>query len=696
MKTREKLQTAVSAVRKMLGGDDFYAKLRAQSERMSGVLLRGNNLMVGIGCLMYVSYVVLSLKLYWPSFLACMRVQGDTWFALNCIMQSVFLITLLLHLLSGVLPAKTVESYYPYVGGTMCFCVVYFVLVFGMFYMQCSNRRCTLGEEQCDVEELTKFNTTTLLTLNLDARIDLLQQYFMANMRNRISIADCPMYYNGFFLREATVDNDHEHYDNLEHGLCDPDATAEVYCNHCKIAGDGSPILAEFFVMASARTCCVGEQYDDYVSPRMIQVALVAGARCLDFDVSSYGYAIDAPPIVSLFRDRDNVNLMRNFVLLETCFRTIMDWRTRDANKRDPLFIRLNFRRALTPHIMKKIADMIFYYFNEMNGRYLLGSGVEERLSKWNYQDNAYGSLAKTPICLLFGKIVIMVHSPFRKPPDRLMELVNVYSGPQAGKHANDCKVMDWKQVTNFSNKALLRRRNKHHLTYVETTYVPYSDVSPILAPGEGGLVGDPSAKYTKDDSFTSLLMNRQTINNDPVVSLKCGCQFVAMNFQNLDADMHLYLSMFYRSSLMLKPFDMRRRIPVKIKLPVVTPCSEDKVIFELRDSEEHCKGFEITCLTKEDADDQEVLEFLREKGFVRRDAKEKTCYGINYDNDLINKTKENIVECSNKEEEMELRIKQESQKALKIQRENNTDLELVVTRWKYHCVPKALTKPGT
>jgi hypothetical protein len=615
---------------------DFYKRLRAQSKRFTGALLRDGNLLVLAGVCMYIAYLVMALKFYWPSFVACMGLNGDTWFVLNVLVQSVFLVALFLWTCSGIIPATVAGSYGPHLPVIISGCGFYFLVVYALFYAQCANRKCAYGlaaagdpDTACaDVEELTHFNSTVLKTLNGDSRIDVLYKYYKKNAAARISIGSCSKYYSGAFLQKHGFAEDADIYSELNREVCDPDVDASVTCNYCEFPGEGSPTLSEFFVMTSARTCVVGDQYDGYVSPRMILVALTAGARCLDFDVSNYGYAIDAPPIVSVFRDRDNTNLMRNFVLLETCFRTIMDWRGEANNGLDPLFLRLNFRRGLTAHTMSRIADMLHFYFSELDTKQLLGSGYEDRLSTWSFRSNVYGSLGQTPICLLFKRIVIMVHSPFVRPPDRLLDLVNAYNGAGFPEESKSFQHLEWKEVVDFSNKDRLRQHNKRRLTYVDPSYAPYSDASPVLLPGEGGLYNDPSAKYSKNDGAMALMMNKQTINNDAVISLKNGCQFVAMNVQNTDTDLALYMSLFYRSSLMLKPHNLRRRIPKKARLIPKTGCKKTDLRFQRTlGSDDTCTGgFEFICVPKDHVAIERITEELTNQGWTRHESDDTTC----------------------------------------------------------------------
>jgi hypothetical protein len=290
--------------------------------------------------------------------------------------------------------------------------------------------------------------------------------------------------------------------------------------------------------MTSARTCVVKHQLDYYVSDRMIEVALKAGARCLEFDIYAKGFSIDPIPIVTTGLDKSNFNTQHNYVPLETCFQRISRSYFENAPQyqlQDPLFLHLTIHRSVNTNCMNRIATLVQKYFHENSESRLLSG-------EFNYTKK---KLAMAAICQLYGKVIIMVRiAPGSKClTGPLKELTNVLS------NHNGCRDKDWNEVKNTVSKSDLINFNRKNITYVRPSYFPYTPLTTEY--DEGG---------TKSDSLLNLLVNKQTINNDATPALQLGCQFVAMNFQNIDEDLLSYLGLFKNSSFILKPEGMRRK----------------------------------------------------------------------------------------------------------------------------------------
>ena len=72
-----------------------------------------------------------------------------------------------------------------------------------------------------------------------------------------------------------------------------PTCQVSAYVNNSDDAHElqTGPLLSQFFVMTSGCTCTVSDHYDGYMSPVMVKIALDAGARCLDFNITNYSYS---------------------------------------------------------------------------------------------------------------------------------------------------------------------------------------------------------------------------------------------------------------------------------------------------------------------------------------------------------------------------------------------------------------------
>jgi hypothetical protein len=427
-------------------------------------------------------------------------------------------------------------------------------LSYGILFFRCRNLTSC---KNCDENQRTAFNSLVTKQVNNQNFINNLYLFYQKEMSERYPLSSCSSYYNSDYKTHANLNK------------CNNNKDKDLKCNVDIDPENGAPILAEFFVMTSSRTCVVNNQYDGYMSSKMIKLALMGGARCLDFDVTTLTYSKDPIPIVTVSRDRDNKNLQHNYVKLEECFSTICDtWLTNNdgIHPRDPLFIHLNLRPSLTKDCMDNIAFMINYYFNEYSGGHYLLS------QDFHYKNLNLGSV---PICLLFDKIIIIANSQFREPSTLLDGLINALDGQPGSSYFQE---KTWSDVKNTSDaRSTLVEFNRTKLTYVETSFHPYVPISNTLGPTEGGITSNIDAKYNKSDSLNQLIMNKQTINNNPLVPFKYGCQFVAMNFQNLDDDMKLYMSYFKNTSLLIKD-DFYRRKPL-LKTGLITPpfsCGEN------------------------------------------------------------------------------------------------------------------------
>jgi hypothetical protein len=535
---------------------ELYAAAAKLTSKYSGAVRK--HLLLMIGCMLYIAFAVMATMIYGPSYFACIKIGGTVWGLLNSVVNAVFITLFIFFMIQGFFEDAFLKDFREGLPNLLFVCVLYLVVSYGLLIFRCRNPHTCFNKEEggdtCTVQQLTTFNKLVTNEVNRTKAVRQLFEYYKKQMgTDRVSISSCSNYYDASYTdMEASKKT------------CSPQ-TANTVCNISEDPAVGAPILSEFFVMTSGRTCVVGPQYDGYMSAHMIAIALTGGARCLDFDISALDFSKDATPIVTVSRDRDNRNLQRNFVLFEDCLHTIMRyWFGADSvvgnvAKREPLFIHLNLRRGLTTKCMDNVAKQLFYYFNEYGGEHLLPAD-------FHYSAVNLGSV---PVCMLFNRVVIMVNAPYRAPSVVLDPLINLYSGVDAPTEY--FQETDWSDVKNATNpRDTFVTFNRTNITYVETSFHPYRPISNILKPGEGGLASDLNAKYTTRDSMTDLILNKQTINNGPVVPFQYGCQFVAMNFQNLDSDMELYLGFFRYSSFLLKPQALRRE-----KLPVTAPVAK-------------------------------------------------------------------------------------------------------------------------
>jgi hypothetical protein len=333
---------------------------------------------------------------------------------------------------------------------------------------------------------------------------------------------------------------------------------AKIECIVNPDPAKGAPILSEFYVMTSHKTCVVNFQYDFYVSTRMIEIALNAGARCLDFDICPLNFNKNSPPVVTVMRDSDNTNMHHNYVTVNDVLKTIIQtWfpgsnlSTEQKNgQQDPLFLHFNIHPTVTKQTCEQLATLIRFYFTEYTSHKLLGP-------EYNYRKR---NVATAPICHLYGKVIIMIRVMGKKELSSLSVGLSEVANLVAGVNYKD---KEWVEVKSSLNKDDFRDFNRRHITYVRNSPHPYSNLSvetqkQKLGNSNQNLIGSSSSAAS--DDVTALLMNKYSINNDPSIVIPIGCQFVAMNFQIVDEQMKKLLGFFEKSSYILKPLSLRRK----------------------------------------------------------------------------------------------------------------------------------------
>ena len=584
----------------------FYEAAMAVTEKYSKALRK--HLFIIFGVILYIAFVIMATVYYAPNYYACLAKNGTVWSITNSIIHAIFIVFLLFYVFRSFL-VSTKEGGFVYPEGTngeirdfaeafsklvpygLGVCILFLVLSYGILFFGCQN---TISCEGCTPAQQTAFNDLITRQVNrVTPTIEQLYDYYSREMGTRIPIASCENYYNGTY--RSTVNLTLQDSDNPL-GQCIQTNSNQLPC--CKVgpvtgptntdpsfgttAEDAGPTLGQFYVMTSSRTCVVGDQYDGYMSAAMIRVALRAGARCLDFDLCNYGYGKNSFPIVTVSRDRDNTNMQRNFVRFEDVLKTIVDeWimKQGDTIPRDPLFLHLNLRRGLTADCMNQIAYLLQYYLNEQHPPgFLLPPGFHYQQMKQFPK-----CLGNVNICTLFNRVIILVHSPHREPTPLLDGLINGLYG--LSMHADvDTKLssyafqeMEWKKMKDEKWEKLAFRA-RHSLYYIETSFHPYSPVSETLTKEEGGFTDDLNAKYNNTDSMMQLIMYKQTINNDPLPAFQSGCQFIAMNLQNLDVDLKMYLSVFKKTSFVLKPQNMWPKLDIKDPPKPQTLCTNTDI----------------------------------------------------------------------------------------------------------------------
>jgi len=521
-----------------------------------------------LGCMIYICYVVIALIFYYPSYTGCLSSGGTTVQILLGLLNAVFICNIAFFALKSQMGEEMAATYDTLSPPIMILVIVSIFIMNGYLYFKCHDPVCT--SSTCEsVDDATTYNKIVCEQVDKMSVLTDLETYYVNNtLPKRARIATCSNFYDASYRTDASMGKDGKGADFT----CTPALEGKVKCNGNPDPAIGAPILAEFYVMTSNKTCVVNYQFDSYVSTKMIEIALNAGARCLDFDIFPLTYAKNAIPIVTIALDRGNYNMQHNYVTFKDCLATIVKtWFPGTSNPsdialKDPLFLHLNIHPSMTKGTCDQIAILVRYYFNEFIKDKLLGP-------KYHYKST---NLGKVPMCELYGKVIIMVRqvgypTAYRALTTSLDEITNALSYVSM-------KEKEWLDAKNMVSPEELINSNRRSLTYVRSSLYYYVNLSTEAYLGNSNqamlststVTTSSTSTSTASDDVTTMLLNKYTINNDPAVPVLLGCQFVAMNFQIVDDYMLKYLGFFRRTSFVLKPKKLRRK-DVQYTPPVKT-----------------------------------------------------------------------------------------------------------------------------
>lgn len=545
-----------------------------------------------MGTFAYISFLVMAFHVYWPNYAATMNVLGTSGRAIVAFSHIAMAGILFFYLFGEFVPRELSFLANKTWLERMFIITVFFMVLIHLRAMSLTSTSYFIKHPDKKFEwnrQVTKFVDSGRTVYNLAKAYEKLRRNNKGILLKRANTALCASMYDARLRISAKakndqVDDENENKDDEEQNTFKAvdfspnctflDAAGALRTTRPKCLSDtdplkGAPVLSEFYIMTSNRTCVVQNQIDAYVSPKMIEIALDAGARCLDFDIYPDSFVKNPIPIVTLALDSNNRNLMHNFVPLKTCLETIANhWFRRartemeirpgttkrnaenetddnDTNNYDdnylidPLFLHLNIHTTVNKSCCDQVAMLLRYYFDE----YVSGRLLD---SSYNYRIRNMGTV---PICKLFGKVVIMVRAVERpalidsKDPalnrsagatiseetktiskqcrkmvhnavvsDALLELANCVSGVSnvsnvSGNVKNTFYDVEYKDLLSTADANTIRNRNRRHLTFIRSSAYPYSDLSIEVAAGV--------STYCKEISEDAFVGSKTSVPSD-------------------------------------------------------------------------------------------------------------------------------------------------------------------------------------
>lgn len=275
----------------------------------------------------------------------------------------------------------------------------------------------------------------------------------------------------------------------------------------------GEVPLKEFMVASSFRGYLGKYQLFEYCSIKLLKKTIQSGARFVYLDIFNDTLDEYASPVVSSGIEKGNWKLTLSTEKFEHVCKTIKETAFNSGhvdNPDDPFFLALNLKTNKNIVCLNKIQKALYKYFRSE----LLGP-------EFSYMRE---DIPNTPMKKLMKKIVIFAGSGAEG--STLEEMIN-YS---------------WDNEDNNMRKLSYKSLDKK-LSTVDTIKLNPEDIKNYNKSGLTIVVPEENGFFTR--------------NYDPAPYLKTGCQFICMNYQNVDENMSKYVTNYRFSSF--KKVDKRR-----------------------------------------------------------------------------------------------------------------------------------------
>lgn len=269
--------------------------------------------------------------------------------------------------------------------------------------------------------------------------------------------------------------------------------------------------LADFYMASSSYSVFPGTSAYDYVSDKILPLAIKAGVRLVELDIYSDE---EDKPVVGLKNQKLGIDYAYNTVPFEACCISIANNAFNSISSpvsSDPFVLSLVFHTNKSKTI-NSCAEIL---------KQTCSSKLLDRT--YSYQRK---NLAVEPICNLQGKLIIVSGDAMKGT--LMEELVNM------SWSTSHLRRMTYTQASQPHDQNELIEYNRNHITMV---------------------VPDIGSDLT---------------NYNPQILFAFGCQWIMMNYGSIDSAMETYIGEFQENSLVLKPAGLRPLKPKKYKQPVM------------------------------------------------------------------------------------------------------------------------------
>ena len=278
-------------------------------------------------------------------------------------------------------------------------------------------------------------------------------------------------------------------------------------------------ILKNYYIK-TAYNCCCGDGYkNNFVNKCALEKCIMAGIRCLDFEVYSYN---GEPIIASSTANNNSIKETYNYLSFDKICNILNNQsfdETKTSCANDPMFLHF---RIMSEN--KEIYNKMAKYIKENLDRNPNNNSNTYLVNNYNYNKNPSDILV-AHLKDFSKKFIIMVHT-----------------NPNNNIILNDSDLSKYVNIKSGTNVLRLYREND---------IIGYGNNNQILI----------------DDSKTGLIIVLPNINNkinnyDFLIAQNNGCQFIGMKFQNVDNNLVSYNKIFKDEgnySFILKPNGLRK-----------------------------------------------------------------------------------------------------------------------------------------
>ena len=360
--------------------------------------------------------------------------------------------------------------------------------------------------------------------------------------------------------------------------------------------------LCEYYICSSYNSFLIGNQVFDYCSLEMIKKALYYGSRYIEIPIYDLELKDDTIPIV--YSSINDYKLSLNYLEVEKIIETLGEYAFNFRfleNSNDPLFIFLNIKTQ-NKQTLNKVNDYIETYmskyllsksYNHINMSNIKLCDLENKcviFSNNGYQDSKLDKLINSSTDkpylkrITYNEAIINkndIKGPKFKLNSNYVRFVssNISDSHNAKKLFND--YIEIKNDINLFNYGIVEGDNMHisgssnpknnsgEYTYpiskITTNKIIFKDNVNLTNELSGALITiEIFDKHTQTQILEDYNKENLTIvipdgtlfsyNYNYKNILSKGCQFIAMNFQNIDDQMISYFNYFKQKAFLFKP----------------------------------------------------------------------------------------------------------------------------------------------